>query len=240
MWEREALPGGGIRAASAAPYRGELLGVITALTAECARLGVEIRTGVHADAETVRAARPDTVVVATGARPTRPPWAGTVPRVVDVRDVLAGTSTLEGRVLVADELGFHESTSVAEFLADRGATVTVSTTGMIVGQDLGLTLEMDGWLRRAHSAGIDRITGVSVQSVTETDDGLEVALAHHATGAVTRLHVDHVVAVTHPHPVDDLWHEPTDDFPVLRVGDAVTPRRLDSAIIDGDRAGREL
>ncbi len=39
-----------------------------------------------------------------------------------------------------DELGFHQATSVAELLAERGCAVEVITSALLVGQDLGLTL----------------------------------------------------------------------------------------------------
>lgn len=239
--ERETLPGGQIRSAATAPHRGELIGAVAALEAECRRLGVEIRTGADAAAATVRAHRPDAVVVATGARPRRPDWAGTSRRVVDVRDVLDGHAEPAGRVLVVDDLGFHQATSVAELLADRGCVVTVCTSGMIVGQDLGLTLEMNGWIRRAHDKGIDQVTDVVVAAVAETGDGVEVTLLNHLTGETSCCTVDHVVVATHQEPVDELWHElHGENFRLICVGDAVTPRRLDSAIIEGMRAAAAL
>lgn len=235
--ERQPWTGGQIREASNAPHRGELLGVVTHLDAECRRRGVDVRTGVTADAAGVRALGPEVVVVATGARPHRPRWAGATCRVVDVREVLAGSVTPEGRVLVIDELGFHPATSVAELLAVRGCSVTVCTPGMIVGQDLGLTLDLDGWERRAHDLGIDRATDVTVGGITEVADGLDVSLVHHPTGTSRSLTVNFVVLATHQEPVDELWRELSGAaLRVVRVGDAVTPRRLHAAIAEGDRA----
>ena len=69
-----------------------------------------------------------------------------------------------GRVLVVDEIGFHHATSVAELLADRGCTVEVATPGMVVGQDLGITLDMETWWMRAGAKGI-------VQSTDLVPDG---------------------------------------------------------------------
>ncbi|MFD6895984.1 mycofactocin system FadH/OYE family oxidoreductase 2 [Rhodococcus sp. NPDC060086] len=241
LCEREAVVGGQIRGAATAPYRGELLGIVTSLEAQCVRAGVEIRTGVEADVEVVHELRPDAVIVATGARPARPAWAGASPQVVDVRDVLEGRAEPSGRVLVVDDLGFHEATSVAELLADRGCDVTVCTPGMIVGQDLGLTLDMDGWMRRAHEKGIDRITDVTIAGLTVRDDRLDVSLGHHPTGETRVLTVDGVVVATHQEPVDELWTALSESgIQVSRVGDAVTPRRAHAAIFEGDRAALEL
>lgn len=242
LLERDTVTGGQIRTAARAPHRRELLGAVTSLDAHCRRLGVDVRVGAAADVDAVRSLRPDTVIVATGARPRRPDWAGRSDHVVDVRDVLDERVGVHGRVLVVDELGFHQATSVAEFLADRGCVVTVCTPGMIVGQDLGLTLDMDGWLRRAHAKRIDLVTDVAVTAVRDDADGaVAVSLAHHPTGRVDETIVDAVVVATHQEPVDDLWKALSQvDVPVVRVGDAVTPRRLHAAIVEGHDAARAI
>ena len=55
-------------------------------------------------------------------------------------------------MVVVDDLGFHQATSVAELLADRGCDVEVITSGMVVGQDLGITLDMETWQREGACA----------------------------------------------------------------------------------------
>ncbi|NLU64506.1 mycofactocin system FadH/OYE family oxidoreductase 2 [Rhodococcus sp. HNM0563] len=241
LCERKTLTGGQIRGAAAAPHRGELLGIVTRLEAECLRAGVEIRTGVDVDVDVIRELRPDAVIVATGARPLRPAWAAAIEQVVDVRDVLEGRATLSGRILVVDDLGFHEATSVAELLADRGCDVTVCTPGMIVGQDLGLTLDMDGWLRRAHEKGIGMVPDVAVAGLVVRDNRLHVSLVHHPTGKTRVLTVDGVVVATHQAPVGELWTALSESgIHVSRIGDAVTPRRAHAAFLEGDRAALEL
>ncbi|MEE2059503.1 mycofactocin system FadH/OYE family oxidoreductase 2 [Rhodococcus artemisiae] len=241
LCEREASLGGQVRGAATAPHRAELLSMVTSLEAECLRAGVEIRTGIDVVIAVVEELRPDAVIVATGARPLRPAWAGESQRVVDVRDVLEGRAEPSGRILVVDDLGFHEATSVAELLADRGCDVTVCTPGMIVGQDLGLTLDMDGWLRRAHEKGIGMVPDVAVAGLVVRDNSLHVSLVHHPTGKTRVLTVDGVVVATHQAPVDELWTALSESgICVSRVGDAVAPRRAHAAILEGDRAALEL
>ncbi|MCF8781799.1 mycofactocin system FadH/OYE family oxidoreductase 2 [Rhodococcus ruber] len=237
LCESADVLGGQIRTAATAPGRGELGGLVRSLEIECRRAGVEIRTGVHVDAAVVRDAHPDAVVVATGARPRRPDWAGDTDLVVDVRDVLDDRVSPHGDVLVVDDLGFHHATSVAELLAGRGAAVTVCTAGMIVGQDLGLTLDMEGWTRRAYTLGIEQLTDTLVTAVAERDGRLDVALRHHPTAVAHQRTVDRVVVATHQDPVDELWTALRDSaFHVVRIGDALTPRRADAAILEGERA----
>ena len=97
------------------------------------------------------------MIVATGAEPQRPWWVpADADNVADVREVLDGTARAPGRadVVVIDEIGFHHATSVAELLADRGCNVEIVTNGMVVGQDLGITLDMENWWMRAGAKGI--------------------------------------------------------------------------------------
>jgi hypothetical protein len=185
----------------------------------------------------VRAEAPDVVVLATGARPVRPDWAGRGDRVVDVRDVLTGAADPTGDVLVVDDLGAAAATSVAELLAARGCTVEVLTAALVVGQDLGLTLDRPGWERRAAGLRIRRTTERLVTAV----DGRTVRLLHHPTGAVEERAVDWLVVATAPRAEDSLWHALRDSGPeVHRVGDCLAPRRAGAATLDGDRIGLAL
>lgn len=241
LFERSERFGGQVRTAAAARHRNELGSLATNLERECRRFGVRLRSGVDVRADLIRVLGPEVVIVATGARPVRPVWAGQSGRVVDVRDVLDGRTVPAGRVLVYDELGFHQGTSVAETLAADGCTVTIATPAMIVGQDLGLTLDMEGWQRRAHVAGIVEWTDVVVTAALDTAAGVRVRLLHHPTGAVDEVEFDTVVCAVHQHPVDELWTELSgSEIEVHRIGDALAPRRADAAVIEGHRAALSL
>ena len=185
VYEKESQAGGQVRLAASVPNRAELGDLVRNQLAECRRLGVTIEYGVGVWPGLVAERRPDTVVVATGAEPARPWWAPPeAEHVVDVRDVLdgslAGGGPAEGdAVVVVDELGFHQATSVAELLADRGCQVEVVTNGMVVGQDLGITLDMEGWWMRATAKGIVQSTDLVPMGI----DGRTLHLLHHPTGA---------------------------------------------------------
>ena len=235
LCERDDATGGAVRLAAAAPGRAEFGNVVRDLLGECRVAGVDVRTGVGVDAAFVDREAPDAVVLATGAWPVAPPWARG--RVVDVRDVLAGTAVPEGTVLVYDELGFHQAPAAAELLAARGCRVEIMTPGMVVAQDLGTTLDLELFHRRAHAAGIALTTD---RVVTGAVDG-RVDVLHHPTGRVEHRDVDRVVAVVPPEPDDALWTALRDGpRPVHRIGDCLAPRRVPSAIVEGDRIGLSL
>jgi 2,4-dienoyl-CoA reductase (NADPH2) len=259
--ERDTEPGGQIRLAASAPFRSELGDLIRNQLAECRRLGVEIRTGVTVDAALIAGGTtpaPDLVVTATGARPAPPWWAppapqsgeeqsgsgreGGGPRLLDVRDVLGGKAEVSGRVLVVDELGFHQATSVAELLADRGCIVELMTPGMVSGQDLGTTLDLETWWMRASVRGIVQTTDTIVTEVVPGG----VATRHLPTGRDGERQVDFVVLAVQQAPCDELYFELKElarlgiGPPVRRVGDCLAPRRAHAAVVDGERIGELL
>ena len=246
LFERHERLGGQVHVAAAVPSRAEFFDIARNLIVAAKREGVELRTGVDATVEVIRAESPDVVILATGARPARPWWAGDDDRVVDVRDVLEGRVHPEGRVVVVDELGFHQATSTAELLADRGCDVEIVTNGMVVGQDLGITLDLEMWNVKAHHLGIGQSVDLVPMGVTRTtgDDGaaeLALQLQHHPTGTDQERRCDWVVCSVHQQPDDALWRALDGaPFDVHRVGDCLAPRRAHAAVIEGDRVAVSL
>src|SRR4051794_11031964 len=199
--EREAQAGGQVRLAAVVPNRAEFGDLVRNQVSECRRLGVTVEHGVGVDATEVERRRPDVVVVATGAEAARPWWAGEAPNVCDIRDVLEGRVSPTGDVVVIDEIGFHHATSVAELLADRGCHVEVITPGMVVGQDLGITLDMENWWIRAGSKGIVQSTELVPMGV----EGGTLSLQHHPTGRMDERTPDWIVCAVPAQPVEWLY-----------------------------------
>jgi 2,4-dienoyl-CoA reductase (NADPH2) len=235
VYEKEAQAGGQVRLAASVPNRAEFGDIIRNQLTECRRLGVTIEYGVGVWPGLVAEKAPDHVIVATGAEPQRPWWVpGDAANVCDVRDVLAGTAEPFGDVIVVDEIGFHHATSTAELLADRGCKVEIVTPGMVVGQDLGITLDMENWWMRAGTKGIVQSTDLVPMGIA----GNELTLLHHPTGANHTRRFDWVVLAVPGNPVEWLYHDLRNaGVSVQRVGDCVAPRRAHAAVVDGERAG---
>jgi 2,4-dienoyl-CoA reductase (NADPH2) len=240
LLERERETGGQVLLAAGAPGRGGLAPLVLDAEVECRRAGVDLRTGESADTARVLAERPDVVLLATGSRPVRPAWAGSSPRVADVREVLDGTVRPDGAVLVVDDLGWPAAPSVAELLAERGCVVEVTTSAMVVGQDLGLTLDMPRWQRRAAELGIRQTPDRLVRAVVE-GGRLTVGLVEHPTGLEEARVVDWVVVATHAAPDEALWRELAGTgLEVHRIGDCRAPRRADAATREAERVALAL
>ena len=243
VFEKSDQAGGQVRIAASVPNRAEFGDMIRNQLNECDRLGVKFEYGVGVWPGLVDERRPDHVIVAMGAEPARPWWVpGDATNVADVREVLDGSANGGGpqsgqSVVVVDEIGFHHATSVAEVLADRGCTVEIVTNGMVVGQDLGITLDMENWWMRAGSKGIVQSTDLVPMGMA---DG-ELTLLHHPTGVNHTRRPDWVVLAVPPNPVEWLYHDlKAAGVSVERVGDCVAPRRAHAAVIDGERVGAAL
>jgi pyruvate/2-oxoglutarate dehydrogenase complex dihydrolipoamide dehydrogenase (E3) component len=237
-----AGPGGQVRWAARVPNRAEFGDLVRNQVREASTLGVDLQCGVEVTADSVFAFAPDAVVVATGSVPARPWWAPAEPgSVIDATDVLTGRYAPSGHVIVIDEVGFHQATSVAELLADRGCSVEILSPGMVVGQDLGITLDMENWWLRASSKGIVQVP----DSVIVGMEGDDLQVLHHPTGVTNPRTADWVVLAVPGRPADSLYftlkeHYVTSEVTVERIGDCVAPRRAHAAVIEGNRVGAAL
>ena len=246
LFEATNRLGGQLRLAATVPNRAEIGDLVRNLVGEVTRSDrVELRLETPAALDLIEMQAPDAVIVATGSVPNRPWWAPPPEAggatIVDVTDVLSGHAEPAGSVVVIDDVGFHQATSVAELLAERGCEVEIVTKAMVVGQDLGVTLDMETFWLRATARGI-------VQSTDRVpmgyDDGT-LTLLHHPTGANELRTPDWVVLASHPRPADELYHTlaatPTArERHLSRIGDCVAPRRAHAAVIDGRRVGAEV
>ncbi|MFC4330685.1 hypothetical protein ACFPC0_23455 [Streptomyces andamanensis] len=115
---------------------------------------------------------------------------------------------------------------------------------MVVGQDLGVTLDLETYSVRAHGKGIGHATDQVVTGARPGPEGsgaVELDILTHTTGEVAQERYDWVVCALHQTPEDALWHALKDaPFPVHRAGDCLTPRRAHAAVVEGHRAGVAL
>jgi 2,4-dienoyl-CoA reductase (NADPH2) len=216
------------------------------LTNAMYQLNVDVRLNSRATADELLAGGYDDIIVATGARdrhgePSIPgsdaPWTYNV---VDILERRRGSETLGTgcRVLIVDGIGFHDTTGVAEALAERGAAVELVTSSLYVGGDLGTTLDYEHWSRRMGEMGATLTPDTVVLGVgNHSVDGMDVY-----TGEPRHWDGIDALVIAYPSVADDeLYFALKGRHPSLqRAGDCVTPRRAHAAIIEGNFAARAI
>ncbi len=185
LLERHDHLGGQLIAAAATPHRDGWEELRRHLQSELDRLGVEVRLGVEADQATIEGLEPDTVVVATGSRQTRPELPGIdEARVFTSRQILEGRAAAAGDVVVAG--GGCAGAQTAELLAVQGHRVTLveqlgaiaadaplDDRSLLIGRlrDLGVDVRTETTLMRIDP---DTVTLEDVTGTTELARGTVV------------------------------------------------------------------
>ncbi len=241
LYEKQQELGGQIHLITRVPGRVEFGDSSRNLQRDITEAGVNIHTGAEVTAEMVEREQPDAVIIATGSRPALPPIAGAeLPFVATTWQVLQGEKSASpgDYVLLYDTTGFHQATSVAELLAERGCQVEVVTGQFYVGGDLGITLDLELWYRRALALGIKMTANHFLASLGPHS----ATIINNYTGQARQIEQVALAVMATPQTAnDDLYMQVQGKVRELyRVGDCVAPRRVEHAILDGERAARSL
>ncbi len=241
LYEKQQELGGQINLITRVPGRVEFGDASRNLQRDIIETGVKIHTGVEVTAEMIEREQPDAVIIATGSRPALPPIAGAeLPFVATTWQVLQGEKSASpgDYVLLYDTIGFHQTTSVAELLAERGCQVEVVTGQFYVGGDLGITLDLELWYRRALARDIKLTANHFLASL----GAHSATIINNYTGQARQIEQIALAVMATPQTAnDDLYMQLQSKVKELyRVGDCVAPRRVEHAILDGERAARSL
>ncbi len=266
--EKAGALGGQIALAARAPARDQIAGITRWLSMELQRLKVDVRLGCAADVQSIRALAPEMVVVATGGAPDLgevPLWRAAEGLVAGSHDVLAGTVTVGGNVLVYDRHGSYAGVTCADFLAQRDCLVEIVTPDLMVAEDLGGTTR-PVYLKRFYEKDVILTVNLSLHEVYAEGSKRVAVLHNEFTDEAEERLVDHVVVENGVRPVEALYYElkplsrnrgqidlarlsvglpqpdPSGDgdFVLYRVGDCVSPRDIHGAIYDAIRLCKDL
>jgi len=245
--ERETELGGQLRAAGRLPGRGRWLALIEHFQGSLQRLGVDVRLGTEANADTPAQLEADVTLVATGAswrtdgysvlRPDRETIPGLESaRVIDPVSAIDDPSSCGRRVLIVDDHGTHLALGLAELLSSDGREVEFVTAHPQAGIQTGVTSTVD------HPTVYPRLVAAGVCFSTEATvarvDQRAVALAH-IYGGWTRTaeDVDAIILCQLRTPHTELYEELLGRRVAVEIiGDAYAPREVDDAILEGARS----
>lgn len=239
IYEQADKLGGQVNLLTKVPNREEFSDVIRNQTKEIEQLPVNIKLGVEVTPELVQQEQPDAVIVAAGSE-AAPSWlpGADQPHVLNFYEVLAGREVLGDRVLIIDDIGFHQGTSIADYLTYLNKKVSILSAGLYAAPDLMTTMDIQLWYRRALDQGVEMITNSIVRSIGPDS----VTIFNHYNGQERVLNnITGVVLVGHPKPRETLYNQIKGKArEVYRIGDSLAPRKMEHAIFDGFKLGRTI
>jgi 2,4-dienoyl-CoA reductase (NADPH2) len=235
IWERDAELGGKLDVASRAPSKGEVLRFRDYQVRTLRELGVQIRVGVEVTPEVVEAEDPEVVVVATGAEPVVRPIPGIDgTTVVDAQEILYGRVEVASGEHVAIVGGSATGCETAEYLAQRGAAVTILEMLPSIGTGIEVITRRH-LIRELRSSGVEILTKARVTAIEQ--DRVVYETADGATGAVPATRVALALGWT---PRGERLSTGLEGRPVLVLGDASHPADFVAATQSGAAAGRSI
>ena len=227
--ERGPGLGGVLRLAAGGAGRQRLALAADWLEAEVRRLGVDVQLGREVDADEVRGFDGE-VLLCTGSLPGRRTFAvedGAV--VVTAADALDGQAVPGEHVLVWDPIGGPIGISVAERLRAEGRDVVLATPDLIAGNELARSGDLAPANVRLQAAGVVIERRTLLRAVAPGEARVE----HRFTGEARTLAADVVVDAGYRLPDDRLWRATAEVL--RRAGDAVAPRTVHEAVLEGRR-----
>jgi hypothetical protein len=267
LFEAQNQLGGQILLASRAPGRTELIGIRDWLRDEIGRLGVEIRCGLYAEAPDVLAERPEVVIVATGGTPDTSFLFGEHDAIHTTWDIFGRSTTVNGDVLLYDGSGHEAGITCAVLLAkDGGVNLHYITPDRHPAFDVGLTTRAK-LMRDFYQTGAPSTPDLRLLSVAHAGGKRVATFRHELTHEKIDKSFDYVITEHGTSPADHLYFElrkesynhgrvdldalalghlvvptpnPTGQFHLFRIGDAITSRNIHAAMLDALRICKDL
>jgi 2,4-dienoyl-CoA reductase (NADPH2) len=222
--------GGQLLTASLPPHKDEISGLIRSLAVRTQKAGVELRLSTEVDVGTVEQAKPDVVVMATGARRIIPDMPGARGKnVVTAVEVLTGQKEVGETAIVIG--GGMVGCETAEFLAQQGKKVSIVEMLPRIGNDIVAT-NRPFTLARLRKASIRMDTNARVEEIT--NKGVRVS----RDGVSDFLQADTAVLAVGFTANKELAQKLEGRVAALySVGDCVEARMIREAIEEGFRVG---
>ncbi len=239
LCEKADRLGGQLNIAALGAGREEMAAIVRNGENQLKRLPVLVVLNQAATAAFVLEQNPDAVIIATGAIPKECPLPGADgPNIFNIWEALLREPEVGKNVLFIDNDGHHQGTATAELLAERGRKVHIVTSSPTIGSELGPSQDSYLTHQRLAQKGVTFTPDFAVVEIK----GLDVSgLNFYSNEWRTFRGHDSVVYALGNRAEDALYKELKGRVKELyRIGDCVAPRRVDMAILEGDRVGREI
>lgn len=254
-------PGGQVRLTAETPRRAEMLQLIQWRHEECERMGVTFHFNSLADAETVLAAAPDVVIVATGGLPHTEVLSANNDLVVSAWDILTGDAQPGSNVLIYDDAGDYAALQAAEKIAATGAKVEIMTRDRSFAPEV-MGMSLTPAMRELQKHDVTFTVTFKLDAVSRQGNELVATIGSDYGGVARERRVDQIVVNHGTRPLDELYFDlrdgstnqgevdyealiggrpqallrnPDGAYQLFRIGDAVAARNTHAAIYDALR-----
>ncbi len=230
--------GGQVLLAQLLPGRAEFGGLATNLLRECEIHGVTIVKGTMVDRALVEREQPDAVVVATGAKPRWPAFEGREEaNAVDAWQVLRGERNIGSKVVIADWRSDWIGVGLAEKLAREGCQVRLMVDAVMAGEQMP-------WYVRDHTMGVLAKLGVEVRTYARLygADGTTAYFQHATSGEPIVLEDMDTLVLAQGHEREAELETALEGWEgeVEVIGDALSPRTAEEAVLEGLKVGTTI
>jgi len=230
--EASSKLGGQINLAEKLPGRSEFGGITTNLANKLNRQNVEIKLNTKVSADFVMQEAPEVVILATGGRSFEPIIEGREnAHVVTAWQILEGNANVGSRVAIADWRCDWVGLGLAELLARQGCHVRLACNGMVPGQTVNQYVR-DNWLGILHKLNVETLTHLRLHGI----DSEDAYFQHTLSGEPVILNnVDTLVTAFGAGSSNTLEKDLKNNFhsKLHVIGDALSPRTVEEAILDG-------
>lgn len=225
--------GGQLLVAILPPHKEELNNLTKYLAGQMDKLGVNVKLGEEVTSKTVEEAKPDVVILATGAEPLIPDIPGVKGKnVATAIDVLTGRRKVGENVIVIG--GGWIGCETAEFLAEKGKKVTILEMLGRLGTGIGPTMR---WV----TMGRLRSLGVRMERNTKAEEITGSGVKVRRDGGTEFFEGDSVVLAIGMKSNQKLAEKLKGKVANLHViGDSSKPATIDEAIKSGLQIARVI
>ncbi len=235
LYEKNHKLGGQVDLAERLPGRAEFGGVTTNLLQELNDLPVSVHLNTAVTAQLIDSHKPDVVIIATGAQPRLPDIDTGDIEFIDSWSVIRDHRKIGQNVVIADWSCDWSGLGIAQKLVQEGHYVRLVSGASVAGESIQ-GIVRDHWIGEMHRLGVEMTTYARLYGA----DGGNVYFQHTTSGEpIVCEQVDTVVSCFAPqssHEFDwlaDSVDQGDQQFELYRIGDAMAPRTVEEAVLEG-------
>jgi len=266
VFEAADNPGGQIRLTAQSPRRREMMSIIDWRMSQCEKTGVHFHFNHWAESQDVLAQDPDIVIIATGGMPHTQLLREGNDLVVSAWDILSGDVKPGHDVLIYDDAGDHAGLQAGELIAESGAKLEIMTRDRSFSPEV-MAMNLVPYMRSMQKHDTTFTVTWRLLAVRRQGNKLWAEIGSDYLDIRRERLVDQIVVNHGTIPLDELYFElrglssnggavdheqlisgepqsvirnPSGQFQLFRIGDAVAARNTHAAIFDALRLVKDL